>query len=82
MRTTLTLDADVSALLKRVMRRRRSSLKQIVNEALKIGLQQQDGIRVAEPTVPYSTSPYDAGKLLLSEVSSIGDFLAREDELS
>ena len=82
MRTTLTLDAEVAVLLKRVIRRRRASLKSVVNEALKLGLQQQEGICVAEPAVRYETSPHDAGKLLQADVASIGELLAREDELS
>ena len=38
MRTTLTLDDDVAAKLQAEMRRRGVSLKQIVNETLRIGL--------------------------------------------
>ena len=38
MRTTLTLDDDVAAKLQAEMRRRGLSLKQIVNETLRIGL--------------------------------------------
>ncbi len=38
MRTTLTLDADVAARLERLRRKRRASLKTIVNEALRAGI--------------------------------------------
>lgn len=38
MRTTLTLDEDVAALLERERRRRKAKLKDIVNEALREGL--------------------------------------------
>jgi hypothetical protein len=38
MRTTLTLDDDVAALLKRVLAGRRDGLKAVVNEALRQGL--------------------------------------------
>ena len=38
MRTTLTLDDDVSAILKRLRKRRDAGLKDLVNEALRRGL--------------------------------------------
>ena len=40
MRTTLTLDDDVAALLERVRKARRAGLKDTVNEALREGLRQ------------------------------------------
>ena len=41
MRTTLTLDGDVAAALKRLSRRSGRPLKQVVNEALRTGLRAQ-----------------------------------------
>jgi len=38
MRTTLTLDEDVAAILKRLRKRRDAGLKDLVNEALRRGL--------------------------------------------
>lgn len=38
MRTTLTLDPDVAALVRKAMRARGRSLKEIVNEAIRRGL--------------------------------------------
>jgi hypothetical protein len=38
MRTTITLDADVEALVRRAMRERGLSFKEAVNEALRAGL--------------------------------------------
>lgn len=38
MRTTVTLDPDTDALLKRAMRERRLTFKQAVNEAIRAGL--------------------------------------------
>ena len=38
MRTTLTLDDDVAAMIERIRRAREASLKDIVNEALRRGL--------------------------------------------
>ncbi len=38
MRTTITLDPDVEALLRKVMRERGRSFKEVVNEAIRRGL--------------------------------------------
>ncbi len=38
MRTTITLDSDVEALLKKVMRERGLSFKEAVNTSLRVGL--------------------------------------------
>jgi len=40
MRTTLTLDDDVAATLNRLRRERDIALRDLVNEALRVGLQQ------------------------------------------
>ena len=66
MRTTLTLDDDVEALLKRVLSRRKASLKAVVNEALRQGLRRmhtppQRGTRYRTPSV-------DTGRPLLPNV--------------
>lgn len=55
MRTTITLDPDVEALVKKVMRERGLSFKEAVNGALRAGLQ---------PTAPrpdYAFPTYDLG---------------------
>ena len=38
MRTTLSLDSDVAALLKRAQKLRKASLKTVVNDAMRQGL--------------------------------------------
>ncbi len=38
MRTTVTFDDDVAALLKQEMKRRGAGLKELVNQALRVGL--------------------------------------------
>jgi hypothetical protein len=43
MRTTLTLDDDVTALVARELKRRKTSLKTVVNEALRKGLAESGG---------------------------------------
>ncbi len=40
MRTTLTLERDVAEALERLMKRRGTSMKSLVNEALRLGLAQ------------------------------------------
>jgi hypothetical protein len=77
MRTTITLDDEVAALLKRAMKRKKVSFKDLVNTALKSALLRDE---VKEPVVPYRTEPYDGGKLLIGDVSNIGEILARLDE--
>lgn len=41
MRTTITLDPDVEALVKRRMRERGTGFKQTINDALRVGLDDQ-----------------------------------------
>lgn len=55
MRTTVTLDPDVEALVKRSMRERGLSFKEAVNEAIRSGL--------IEPTErrPFRTQTYSMG---------------------
>lgn len=49
MRTTLTIDPDVEQLLQREMRRTNSSMKAVVNDALRLGL----GMRGKPPRAPF-----------------------------
>jgi hypothetical protein len=48
-RTTLTLDDDVAAKLKAVMRRTGRSFKETVNEVLRFGLAQQTPAKKVKP---------------------------------
>lgn len=77
MRTTITLDDEVVALLRRAMKRNKVSFKDLVNDALKSSLLREE---VKEPVAPYRTEPHDGGKLLIGDVSNIGEVLARLDE--
>lgn len=58
MRTTLTIDDDVAALLKLEVRRTGEPLKQAVNRALRFGLQQ-----AAKPPKPtrFVVKPFETG---------------------
>ncbi len=55
MRTTITLDPDTEALLRRAMQERGTGLKETVNEALRAGL------APAERHEPYVTPTFRAG---------------------
>ena len=74
MRTTLTLDKDVAAVLERLRKSRRESLKHLVNEALR------EGLRVlgtpAKARVPYRTESVDVGRCLLTNVDNVAEVLA------
>lgn len=60
MRTTLTLDSDVVALLREEMERARQPFKQVVNRALRLGLRTGTGADMAEP---FHVEPWDSGGL-------------------
>lgn len=58
MRTTVTLDADVAALVRKRMRERGQTFKQALNEALRDGLLRDEA---REGGRPYDTPTYDLG---------------------
>jgi hypothetical protein len=68
-RTTLSLDDDVAALLARVRKARKTGLKQIVNEALRSGLR----VMVAPPPrrSPFHTTPVALGRCHLPELDDV-----------
>lgn len=74
MRTTLTLDDDVAALLERVRKSRKAGLKETVNEALRQGLRQ---MTTPPPRrKPYQTPSWDLGKCLVDNLDKISEVLA------
>jgi hypothetical protein len=74
MRTTLTLDDDVSAMLERVRAERRAGLKEVVNEALRQGLQQMSTVPRRRPR--YRTPSVSLGRCLVGNLDNISDTLA------
>jgi hypothetical protein len=62
MRTTVTLDPDVQALLKRAMRARDLSFKQALNDAVRQGLRAGAARSAATPYVPLT---FDMGQPLV-----------------
>ena len=75
MRTTLTLDDDVAALLRRAVKNGAGSFKEVVNEALRRGLQ--------APRPParrrYRVPALQIGGALVSNLDDVHDVLAVAD---
>jgi hypothetical protein len=74
MRTTLTLDPDVSALLQRLRKRSGARTKQLVNDALRRGLAQMDAPE-PEPS-PYRTPTGSLGECRLPNLDNVAEVLA------
>lgn len=74
MRTTLTLDDDVAARIERLRRQRDANLKDIINDALRRGL--DDLNRGSKPKEPFKTQSVDLGQLRLPTIDNISESLA------
>jgi hypothetical protein len=74
MRTTLSLDDDVAALLARARKTRKSGLKQIVNEALRSGLQ----VMLTPPPRRggFRTTPVALGRCYLPNLDDVSGVIA------
>ena len=77
MRTTLTLDDDVAVLLKRLIKRRGTSLKETVNEALRNGLESL----AAPPSAvaAYRVAPWNLGGCLVGSLDNVEEVLSRAE---
>ncbi len=73
MRTTLTLDDDVAALLARTRKSRKTGLKETVNEALRQGLRQM--VAPAKRRRPYRTPSTDLGRCLVGSLDNVAEVL-------
>jgi hypothetical protein len=74
MRTTLTLDDDVAAQIERLRNQRRLVLNELVNQALRLGL---DGLeRQSEPAERYRTPGVNVGRCLLPDLDDVAAVLA------
>ena len=74
MRTTLTLEKDVAVTLDRLRRARRSSLKALINEALREGLK-----RIAAPDAgqgAFETATVDLGRCFADNVDDVAEAIA------
>ncbi len=72
MRTTLSLDDEVAALLDRARRERRASLKRIANEALREGLARVDQDRGA---TPFHIRSVSLGRILIADLGDVSHVL-------
>lgn len=76
MRTTLSLDDDVAALLRRALKKRGQTLKGVVNEALRRGLLALD----ESPTRRrYRITAVSLGRPTLPNLDNIGEVLAHAE---
>jgi hypothetical protein len=76
MRTTLTLDDDVAAAIEHRRREHRHSLKQEINELIRVGLQHVDEPLPEAP--PFRVEPLDVGGLLV-DIDDMGPVLDMMD---
>ncbi len=74
MRTTVTLEKDVAVLLARLRREQKKTFKEIVNEALRLGLQRVTSSRKQQKT--YVTHSLDLGHCLVGNLDDIAEVLA------
>ena len=74
MRTTLTIDDDVSVLLENIRTRRKISFKSVVNEALRQGLKQMTN--PPRRGKPYKSRSVSLGRCLVGSVDDISETLA------
>jgi hypothetical protein len=75
MRTTLTLDADVAALVKQVAKQRKAGLKATVNEALRRGLEVLT--RPPATPAPYRVQPWNLGGSRVGSLDNVEEVLSR-----
>ena len=73
MRTTLTIEEDVAVRLDKALATRETSLKALINDALRRGLDDME--RPAEPRVAYVLSTGDLGECLVPSRSSVAEGL-------
>jgi hypothetical protein len=79
MRTTLTLDDDVAAALERLRRARDASLKDVVNDALRRGLNELTVKPRRRET--FRTKSVELGRLRIIGIDNVSESLAiAEDE--
>lgn len=76
MRTTLTLDHDVAQRVKSVTRKSGRPLKQIINEALRVGL---DQLTRPKPAKPYRTRPRNMGLREGIQLDNVQELLSQVD---
>ncbi|MBI3517683.1 MAG: ribbon-helix-helix protein, CopG family [Proteobacteria bacterium] len=74
MRTTLTIDDDVAATLVRLRRARDASLKDLINEALRRGLQEMSARPKRRGS--FRTKSVTLGRLRIGSIDNVAEALA------
>jgi hypothetical protein len=74
MRTTLTIADDVAAQLDRIRSVRKARLKDIINEALREGLNRMSAPE--QSPVPFSTEAVSLGRCLIGGIDDVSEALA------
>jgi hypothetical protein len=74
MRTTLTIEDDVAKLLESVRRGRNTTLKVVINEALRRGL--RDMTKPPRRGKPYETRSVNLGRCQLTNLDDISEAIA------
>ena len=77
MRTTLTIDDDIAVRLERERRRRRASLKEIVNDLLRAGLDTLGGPK--RERAEFRTRGFDLGPSLVGSLDNVEEVLSRAE---
>lgn len=77
MRTTLTLDSDVAVRLEQEVRKRGDSLKAVVNDLLRAGLEATAAQK--RKTRAFRTEGFDLGPSLVGSLDNIAEVLARAE---
>ena len=80
MRTTLTLEKDVAAMLERLRKRRRVSMKALINDALREGLKSMAAPNAARAAV--ETKVVDLGRCLVGNIDDIAEAIASAESES
>jgi hypothetical protein len=73
MRTTLTLDDDVAALLSRVQKEKDLTMREVVNQALRRGLES-----ISEPkpaTRRFRTKPFNLGRSVFPNMDNVWEII-------
>jgi hypothetical protein len=76
MRTTLTLDDDIAAQINRLRRDRNANLKEIVNEALRLGL--RDMVGPPKTGRPFRTQAHAMGPPHI-DIDNVAEALAHAE---
>jgi len=74
MRTTLSLDDDVAALIEKVRKAKDASLKEVVNTALREGLVRM--VQAPSPRNKFRMTVHDAGRCYLPNLDNTAEVLA------